>query len=369
MATTTSSQSQSLVRAAKAERLSEWQIRQRRRKILTKATITMLALFLLSLYLAPLGYGFLTSLKTTAQISDSSSPILPYSTYKFEYEGKSYDVYSVPFPDGDVREMALVKKGRESSEFVDPNNPEAGLTIWEGRWRTLTPARELAPQWSNYPEAYAKIGFTRLLRNTLMYCIITTILAVSSAAFVSYGFARYDFPFKNLLFIVLIATIILPPQVTLVPQYAFFTQIGWTGTWLPLIVPTAFANAYNVFLMRQYFMTIPREMDEAAMIDGASHLRIFRSVVLPQALPALTAVTLFHFFFAWNDFFGPLIYLTGKRDLVPLSVGLTYFNGLYDTSPHLIQAASILTLVLPLAIFFLAQRVFIQGVVITGVDK
>lgn len=368
MASTTSS-SKSLIQPAKTEKLADWQIRQRRRKILAKGGLTLFGLLILTMYLMPLAYGFLTSLKTEAQISDPSAPVMPYEASKYEYEGQSYDVYSVPLADGSLESLALVKKGRESSEFVNPSNPEAGLVTWEGRWRTLTPAREFSPNWSNYPEAYDKIHFGVLLRNTLMYCIITTILAVSSAAFVSYGFARYDFPFKNVLFIVLIATIILPPQVTLVPQYAFFTRIGWTGTWLPLIVPTAFANAYNVFLLRQYFMTIPRDMDEAAMIDGAGHFRVFRSVILPQAIPALTAVTLFHFFFAWNDFFGPLIYLSGKPQLFPLSVGLTIFNGLFDTSPHLIQAASIMTLLLPLTIFFLAQRVFIQGVVITGVDK
>lgn len=369
MASTTSTTSKSAIKPAKTEKLSEWQLRQRRRKILTKGGLTLFGLLILSMYLAPMAYGFLTSLKTKAQISDPSAPILPYEAFTYEYEGKEYDVYSVPFPDGTVNEMALVQKGRESSQFVDPSNPDAGLVEWEGRWRTLEPAREFSPNWSNYPEAYDKINFGLLLRNTLMYCIITTILAVGSASLVSYGFARYDFPFKNVLFIVLIATIILPPQVTLIPQYTFFTRIGWTGTWLPLIVPTAFANAYNVFLLRQYFMTIPRDMDEAAMIDGAGHFRIFRSVILPQAVPALTAVTLFHFFFAWNDFFGPLIYLSGKPHLFPLSVGLTFFNGLYDTSPQLIQAASIMTLLLPLTIFFLAQRVFIQGVVITGVDK
>ncbi len=353
---------------SKSRPVADWEIRKRRRQILTRGIITLSTLLIVSVYLMPMAYGVTTSVKTEQQISDPEAPILPVETTVFEYEGKEYDVYQVPTDDG-IQEWALVKKGREASSFVDPNNAAAGLIEWEGRWRTLDRVQKLGPQWQNYPEAVDKINFFRLLGYTLMYAIVTTIAAAGSASVVAYGFARYDFPLKNVLFMIVIATMILPPQVTLVPTYAFFNRIGWTGSWLPLIIPTFFSNAYNVFLMRQYYMTIPREMDEAAMIDGAGPIRTFVSVMLPQAVPALTAVTLFHFFFAWNDFFYPLIYLAGKPQLYPISVGLTFFQGLFDNSPHLIQAASILTIVLPLAIFFMAQRIFIQGVVITGVEK
>jgi multiple sugar transport system permease protein len=353
-------------------KLPEWELRKRRRRILTVGSITLFTILVASIYLMPMGYGIITSLKNEAQISDPAAPVMPMSVQQFEYEGEEYDVLQVPTENG-LEEWALVKKGREQSSFVDINNPDAGLIEWEGRWRQLDPVRSVDPQWGNYPEAIDKINFWRLLGNTMGYAILSTIGAVGSAAIVSYGFARYDFPFKGAIFMIVIATIILPPQVTLVPTYAFFTRIGWTGNewkgWLPLIVPTFFGNAYNIFLLRQYFLTIPKEMDEAAMIDGAGPWRIFFSVILPQAVPALTAVILFHFFFAWNDFFGPLIYLAGNPEWFPISVGLTFFNGLFDQSPHLIQAASIMTLVIPLTIFFFAQRIFIQGVVITGVDK
>ncbi|RMG87139.1 MAG: carbohydrate ABC transporter permease, partial [Chloroflexi bacterium] len=218
--------------------------------------------------------------------------------------------------------------------------------------------------------AWNTIDFPRLLGNTLMYGIVTMIGTLVASSMVAYGFARFRFPFRNTLFIIVISTIILPPAVTLVPTYAFFvTVLGWGGTWLPLIIPQMFGNAYNIFLLRQYFMTIPTEMEEAARIDGAGPIRTFISVILPQARPALTAVALFHFFFAWNDFFGPLIYLAGNRQANPITVGLTEFNGIYSTEPQLILAAAIISMILPLAIFFMAQRVFIQGVVITGVDK
>lgn len=342
---------------------------RRQRVILAKGSVTLLVLFILLVYLMPLAYGVITSLKSKQQASDPDAPILPSEVVTYEYEGRMYDVVEVPTDDG-IREWALITKGRESSEFIDPDNPEAGLIEWEGRWRTLAPARQLEFQWGNYPRAWDTINFLRLLGYTIMFATVTMIGAVASSALVAYGFSRFRFPFKNVLFIVLISTIILPPAVTLVPTYFFFVQVlGWGGTWWPMIVPQFFANAYNVFLLRQYFMTIPRAMEEAAAIDGAGPFRTFVSVILPQAGPALTAVSLFHFFWAWNEFFSPLIYLAGNPQLYPISVGLTFFNGLYSSEPQLILAASIITMILPLVIFFSAQRVFLQGIVITGVDK
>lgn len=354
------------VNTRREDRSSEG-LSKRQRTLILRTLLTSLTLVILLLYLMPLGYSILTSLKTKEQTSDINAPVLPAAAETFEYEGESYDVYEVPTEDG-VKNLALLDKGRSDSIFIDPADPEAGEITWEGRWRTLTPAYGLALEWSNYPEAFGFIKFARLLGYTLMYACITTFAATFSAAIVAYGFARFRFPFKGVLFIVLISTIILPPQVTLVPTYAFFFRLGWVGTWLPLIIPQFFSNAYNVFLLRQYFLTIPTSIEEAARIDGAGPIRVFTSVILPQAVPALIAVALFHFFFAWNDFFGPLIYLAGSADLLPIAVGLFRFNGLYSSEPQLIQAASILTMIIPLTIFFFAQRFFMQGVVLTG-DK
>jgi multiple sugar transport system permease protein len=157
--------------------------------------------------------------------------------------------------------------------------------------------------------------------------------------------------------------------VTIIPTYTFFTRIGWTGTWLPLLVPHFFANAYNVFLLRQYFMTIPRELDEAATIDGAGPMRVLTSVILPMSWPVIVAVTLFHLVFAWNDYFNPLIYLSAKPELQPIAVGLSFFNGIWGSKPPVIQAAALMAIILPAVLFFVAQRMFIQGVVVTGVEK
>ncbi len=339
------------------------------RQILVLKTATgSLTLVILLMYLLPLVFSLVGSLKSKAQASDANAPILPSVAQKYAYQGEEFDIYTVPFEFGN-RELALIKPGRSQSLFIDPSNPVAGVIVWQGAWRTLNPAYRTAPQWDNYPKAFNFINFLRLLSYTLMYAGITTIAAVGSAALVAYGFARFQFPFKNAFFVVLVATIILPPQVTSIPTYALFYKLGWIGSWLPLIIPQFFSNAYNVFLLRQYFMTIPRESEESAKIDGAGPIRIFFSIMLPQALPALIAVGLFHFFFAWNDFFGPLIYLAGNDSVNPLSLGLFRFNGLYSSENQLVQAASVLTMILPLTIFFFAQRFFIQGVVATGVDK
>ncbi|MGJ3237253.1 MAG: carbohydrate ABC transporter permease [Anaerolineae bacterium] len=344
---------------------------QSRQDAIVALMVTSIAVLILLVYLMPTGYALVTSLKTKAQTAEVGSPILPMTPRQFEYEGQTYDVLLVPQEDGSVEEWALLQGRRHgASDFINVNNPEAGIIEWDGNWRELEKAWEPNVQWSNYPDAWAFIDFARLLWNTLAYAMITMVGMVSASALTAYGFARFRFPGKNLLFILVISTLILPPQVTQLPAYAFFINVlDWGGTWLPLYVPAFFGYAYHVFLLRQYFLTIPREMEEAASIDGAGPFQTFILVILPQAVPALTASALFHFFYAWNDYFGPLIYLAGNRQAQPISVGLAEFNGLYSSEPQLILAASIITLIIPLTIFFFAQRIFVQGIVITGVDK
>jgi ABC-type glycerol-3-phosphate transport system permease component len=214
-------------------------------------------------------------------------------------------------------------------------------------------------------------GFLRMFFNTFVVAGLGTIGATLSAILVGYGFARFKIPGRDILFMVLIGTILLPFQVTLIPQFIMFQAIGWIGTWLPLIIPTYFANAYNVFLLRQYFLTLPRELDEAAMMDGATPFRILISVIIPQSWPAIISVMLFHFFFAWNDFLAPLVFLSGRKDLWTIALGLNQFNAQFQVSngPPAIMAGAFLSLLLPVAIFFVAQKVFMRGVVISGVEK
>jgi multiple sugar transport system permease protein len=333
------------------------------------AIFTLLALIIAFAYLLPFGDMAMLAVKAEDQVVTSAeAPVLPVEPGYVTYEGKEYALYNVPTEQG-VMHWALINKGRRSSEFLDPANPDAGLIEWEGNWRGLEPAYEVVPHFENFSIAWDLINFPTLFGNTLAIAIIGMIGTLLSSICVAYAFARFPIPGKNILFIILIGTIILPRQVTLIPTYAFFATIGWTGSWLPLIVPHFFANAYNVFLLRQFFMTLPRELDEAAMIDGAGPFRILLNVIIPQAWPAIIAVGLFHFIFAWNDYFEPLIYLLGRPELQPISVGVQAFNFQYGPRPELVQATSLMAMVLPLVIFFFAQKIFMRGVVITGVEK
>jgi multiple sugar transport system permease protein len=331
---------------------------------LTFALVAVLAAFL-----SPMLRAALVSLKTPAQLSETNGPFLPSLPQTFSFEGKDRDVYSVPMPDGSTRQLALVKPGRQQSQFVDPANPAAGLIPWAGSWRTLDRAWNLSPAFQNYVDVWNLIDFPRLLTNTILLAVIGMIGTVASCVLVAYGFARFRFPGRAILFTLLIATIFLPAAVTVVPTYTMFAKLGWIGTWLPLLVPTFFANPWDVFLIRQYLLTIPREMDEAASIDGAGPFRTLISVILPQAWPAVVAVAIFHLVYAWNDFFNPLIYLSTKPELQPLAVGLERFNGIHYRNPAYVQAGTLMTMLIPVVLFLVFQRVFVRGVVITGVEK
>jgi multiple sugar transport system permease protein len=328
----------------------------------------MFAIVLISAYLLPLLYMVTTALQQPGQSTTPGAPLWPAVPTTAVYEGATYPVYSVTI-DGVTRSLALIKPGRESSVFIDPANPSGAEIQWQGHWRTLAQSWTFAPLVDNFTTAWNQLNFPRVLRNTLVIALLSTLGAVLSSTLVAYGFARFRFPAKNTLFVVLIATIILPFQVTLLPTYILFTWLGWNGTWLPLIIPHCFANAYNVFLLRQYFLSIPRELDEAAMIDGAGPFRILRSIIVPQSIAAITAVSLFHFFFAWNDFFVPLLYLASKPELQPLAIAIQQYNALYSTQPTLIQASALMTMAVPIVVFLLAQRAFMRGVVVTGVEK
>ncbi len=340
------------------------------------ALVTLFTVLLLLVFLMPFGNMTMVALRSQQNLSQTATdPIYPTEARLFKHNGVDYPLYKVPLPSAEevkeVKELGLAPEGktRVKAFFIDPANPDAGLIEWQGNWRTLEALQVFTPRWQNFPEAWTRSDFPTLFRNTLIIALTGVVGTLLSCICVAYAFARFPIPGKNILFIILIGTIILPSQVTLIPTYAFFATIKWTGTWLPLIVPHFFANAYNVFLLRQYFLTLPRDLDEAAMIDGAGPFRVLTSVIIPQSWAAIIAVGVFHFVFAWNDFFGPLLYLLGKPELYPISVGIQIFNFQFGPQPELVQATSLMALVLPVIIFFLAQRVFMRGIVITGVEK
>ncbi len=222
------------------------------------------------------------------------------------------------------------------------------------------------PLWSNYVEIFQVVPFGLYIRNTAFVTLADVVGKMLSCSLVAFAFARLRWRGRDTLFLVMLATMMLPPQVTLVPQFVVYRYLGWIDTYWPLILPNWFGGPFLTFLLRQFFMSIPLELDDAARIDGASIWGIYWRIILPLSKPALAAVGIFMFNTSWNDFFGPLIYLH-SRELYTLSLGLRSFQDQNYTEWHLLMAASLVAMVPVLLIFFFAQKYFIQGIVFTGV--
>ena len=221
---------------------------------------------------------------------------------------------------------------------------------------------------NNYAAILGNSLTLRWLLNSAIVAIGQTVGVLILASLAGYGFARLDFPFRRPLFIFVLVGLAIPSQAVILVQHQLFAWLHLHNSYPGLILPGLIAP-FGVFFMTTYMRGIPRELDEAAMIDGAGSFRILRSVIVPQAKAAIVAVSLFHFFFAWNEFFLPQVYLQSVPDLQPLAVGLSRFNSLYSQEPTLIQAAALMAMALPLIVFFVAQRAFMRGVVFSGVEK
>ncbi|MEM6429341.1 MAG: carbohydrate ABC transporter permease [Deinococcota bacterium] len=234
--------------------------------------------------------------------------------------------------------------------------------------QTLVSPPEWIPnpvQWQNYPDALTARPFGRYYINSFIITTFSVLGQVLSSALVAYGFARFRFPGRNILFIVVLSTMMIPFHMLIIPRFILFKYLGWLDTFLPLIVPNFFGGAFSIFLLRQYFMTIPLDLDEAAKIDGANAFQRFWGIIMPLARPALGAVAVFEFMSTWQDFLGPLIYLSSERNYT-VPVGLAAFRNDYFTAWHLYMAAAAAAMVVPLLVFFFAQKYFISGVSLTG---
>ncbi len=220
--------------------------------------------------------------------------------------------------------------------------------------------------WSNYYRAVTAIPFFLYLWNTVLITAISIVGKVISITLVAFSFARLRWWGRDVMFIVMLATMMLPPHITLIPQFIMFKWLGWIDTFLPLIVPTFFGGPYLTFLVRQYLLAIPRELDDAARIDGCSDFGLYWRIIMPLAKPAVLIVVIFVFNGTWNEFLLPLIYLHNP-DLFTLALGLRMFQGEASTSWNLLMAASLLSMLPVIVLFFVTQRHFIQGIVFTGV--
>jgi multiple sugar transport system permease protein len=222
-------------------------------------------------------------------------------------------------------------------------------------------------RWDNYPEAVRRAPLWLWLYNTATITVLATIGTVITSSMVGFGFARLRFPGRDVLFVLLLSTMMLPPVVTLVPKFIMFRTIGWNDTFYPLIVPSFFGvSAFNIFLVRQYYLTIPLDLDEAARIDGASNWRVWWNVLVPISMPVLVAVAIFSFVQHWNEFLDPLVFLHSEQ-MKTLSLGLRAFINPNDASWHITMAASMWLIVPMIVIFFIGQRHFIQGAAMSGI--
>lgn len=232
------------------------------------------------------------------------------------------------------------------------------------------PLWRFSPQWGNFREVLTLVPFQKYILNTATIVAGVVVGTLLSCSFCAYGFARLRARGKGVIFILLMATLMLPSTVTLVPTYIAFNQLGWLNTFKPLILPAFFGSAFFIFLFRQFYLGIPKQLEEAARIDGAGYLRIWWSIFLPLSWPVIATVTVFTFVGAYNDFFGPVIYLTDDTKWT-IAVALSYFSGSPRIGPqmHLMMAATTIAAIPSIVVFLLAQRYFIRGIAVSGVSK
>jgi len=222
------------------------------------------------------------------------------------------------------------------------------------------------PRWQNYPEALSYVPFDRYALNTLVIAVGAITGNLISCTLIAYGFARLRAPGKNFLFILMLSTMMLVDPVRIIPMYIEFKALDWIDTFLPLIVPAFFGSPFYIFLLRQFFLNIPRELEDAALIDGANRLQILLRVILPLSKPALAAIAIFNFQGVWNDFLYPLVFLH-KQSNYTIALGLNFFRSTYSVHWGYLMAASVTALLPMVIVFFLAQRYFIEGITFTGI--
>jgi ABC-type glycerol-3-phosphate transport system permease component len=222
--------------------------------------------------------------------------------------------------------------------------------------------------WENYVRAVTifPIPLLVFIRNSLLMGLANVVGAIVSNTIVAFSFARLRFPGNRIIFLVMLSTMMLPQQVTMIPLFILFIKLGWVNSYKPLIIPSFFGSAYYIFLMRQFYTTIPRELDDAARIDGCGILGLFFRILLPMAKPAIGIMAIFEFTSSWNWFLGPLIYLS-KLETFPLAVALSYLRPQYRNMWPELMVVSFIAMLPPLVLFFIAQKSYIQGIVITGV--
>jgi multiple sugar transport system permease protein len=349
----------------------DWQAVKYAKESARQTTLHLILLTGSAVFLIPFAWLVVTSLKEEKEMSKFPPVWIPTQQVKQLIDGSERGLAHIPYK-GQPVTVAVMKEfetGQRQVRVVAPANVAGAEFVC--RKADLEEIRQVAPVWKNYPDALKFLppetnrGLT-FLGNTLQVTVLSIIGTLLGSSMVAYGFARLKFPGRDALFIVLLGTMMLPQAVTMMPVFLIFRWLGWVDTLKPLWAPAFFGSAFNIFLLRQFFLGIPTELEDAAKIDGCSYVGIFWRIMLPQIKPALAALTIMAFMGAWNDFRNPLIYISS-----PEKETLAYALQLYQTShggePGLMMAASTLVMLPVLALFFFTQRYFIQGITLTGI--
>ena len=352
------------------QRMRSRKVRNFLQSLFSHALINFVGLF----FLIPFLWMLITAFKSNQDIFHTPPRWLPYDNVLVEVNGEQLPMYTVQTETG-VKELAAVKIVEGVGTFVDPSHPSQLLEyeIQQGDKKIAEPIMHISFRWQNFPDAMNRASrpsidasFWVYFKNSLIIAFFTIVGTLVSNTPVAYAFARLKFPGRDVLFVIVLATMMLPYQVTMIPLYLFFNNfLHWGDTFLPIIVPAFFANAYDVFLLRQFFRTIPEEMCDAARVDGASEWQIFTQLVIPLSTPVLATVTVFTFLWAWNDFTGPLLFLTSPKHFT-MALGLQDFQSQRSLVWNQLMAAATIFTIPIIVAFFFAQKTFIQGIKLTG---
>ena len=354
-------------------RVREWRRIKQRKEYARKVTLHLILLTGAAVFVVPFVWLLTTSLKEEDQIFRYPPVWIPTRQIKVELGGGRYGLSTMRIGGrtAKVAEIAEFEDGRKRVRIL-AGSPDAGKTLVVGR-SALTKVRKFALKWENYSEALEFVPEeTRkgllYLWNTVYITILSILGTILSSSLVAYSFARLRWPGRDVLFLVLLATMMLPAAVTMIPVYLIFRSLGWIDTLRPLWIPSFFGGAFGVFLLRQFFMTIPTDLEDAAKIDGCSYFGIYWRIMLPLIKPALAALTIMTFMASWNNFMGPLIYINSPEKM-PLAYALQLFQSSYSAEYALLMAASTLVMLPVLIVFFFTQRYFIQGITLTGLKQ
>ena len=327
--------------------------------------LACLALLALSaVFLLPFLWMISSSFKTLDTVFEYPPNLLPMETLTVERAGRNFKrVEYTPQPNA-APIPALLLDQRPGEVQIETSAGAAPQWVMPEQVKVV---RRVRFRWENYPQAWTAKPFSLFLLNTVFITVCCIVGQVLTSSLVAFGFSRIQWPGRNLLFMLVLATMMLPGEVTMIPSYLIFRKLGWIDTFAPLIVPSFLGGgAFSIFLFRQFFLTLPRELDEAARIDGCNSLGVYRHVLLPLCKPIFATIAVFAFVGHWNDFLNPLIYLNSS-DRYTLAVGLRFFQGAYNTDLHLLMAASTLVLIPVLIVFFLGQKHFVKSIVLSGV--